>query len=231
MNKKLPLLPVVGKEEYKLFEKLVVGKDEHQLFEELVLTVPQGPLNFEQMAIEWCKKVDAVNIFPKLLVYLCTHYSKWQRNQRVRDAVAKAAPGEAWLREINAGFRKQSASTTEATLVPVLLPPTMPQPQGTLVQPLVGVIVGGTMVGGAPPTRGDDRNKRMQGKDRVGGFRCRHCKYCVQHGRNLEEASNYPGRGGWSMCTGGGGGVSLECVMCNSSIKCRCPMPNATMGG
>ncbi len=45
--------------------------------------------------IEWCKEVDAVTIFPKLLVYLCTHYSKWQRNQRVRDAVAKAAPGEA----------------------------------------------------------------------------------------------------------------------------------------
>jgi hypothetical protein len=231
MNTKLPLLPVVGKEEHQLFEKLVVGKEEHQLFEELVLTAPQGPLNFEQMAIEWCKKVDAVNIFPKLPVYLRTHYSKWQRNQRVRDAVAKAAPGEARLCKINAGFGKQSAFTTEATMVPVLLPPTMPQPQGPLVQPLVGVIVGRTMVGGAPLTRGDDGNKRMRGKDRVGGFHCRRCKYCVQHGRSLEEASNYPGRGGWSMCTGAEGGVSLECVMCNSSIKCRCLMPNATMGG
>ena len=149
MYTKLPLLPVVGKEE-------------HQLFEKLVLTAPQGPLNFEQMAIEWFKKVDAINIFPKLPVYLRTHYSKWQQNQRVRDAVAKAAPGEARLCEINAGFGIQSASTTEAiTMVPVLLPPTMPQPQGTLVQPVVGVIVGGTMVGSAPPTRGDDRNKRM----------------------------------------------------------------------
>jgi hypothetical protein len=35
----------------------------------------------------------------------------------------------------------------------------------------------------------------MRGKDRVGGFRCRRCKYCVQHGRSLEEASNCPGRG------------------------------------
>jgi hypothetical protein len=26
----------------------------------------------------------------------------------------------------------------------------------------------------------------------------------------LEEASNCPGRGGWSMCAGGEGGVSLE---------------------
>ena len=57
------------------------------------------------------------------------------------------------------------------------------------------------------------------------------CKYCVQHGRSLEEASNCPGRGGWSMCTGGDGGASLKCVMCNSKTKCRCPMQNATMVG
>ena len=80
MNTKLPLLPVVGKEENRLFERLV-------------LAAPQGPINFEQMAIEWCKKVDGVDIFPKLPVYLRTHYSKWQRNQRVCDAVANTAPG------------------------------------------------------------------------------------------------------------------------------------------
>ena len=153
------------------------------------------------MAIEWCKKVDAVNIFPKLPVYLRTHYSKWQQNQRVRDAVDRAAPGEERLREINAGFGIQSGTTTKATMVPVLLPPTMPQPRGTLVQPVVGVIVGGTMVGGAPSTREDDRNKRMRGKDRrVRGVRCRRCKYCTQHGRSLEEATTCPGRGGWSLC-------------------------------
>ncbi len=73
MGTQLPLLPVVEKEECQLFERLVV-------------TAPQGPINFEQMAIEWCKEVDAVNIFPKLLVYLRTHYSKWQGNQRVRES-------------------------------------------------------------------------------------------------------------------------------------------------
>jgi hypothetical protein len=91
MGTKLPLLPVVEKEECQLFERLVV-------------TAPQGPINFEQMAIEWCKEVDAVNIFPKLPVYLHTHYSKWQWNQRVRDAVSKAAAGEARLRELNAAL-------------------------------------------------------------------------------------------------------------------------------
>jgi hypothetical protein len=112
MGTKLPLLPVVGKEECQLFERLVVP-------------APQGPINFEQMAIEWCKEVDAVNIFPTLPVYLCTHYSKWQQNQRVRDAVAKAAPGEARLHELNAALGLRPAATTEAAMLPVILPPTM----------------------------------------------------------------------------------------------------------
>ena len=148
MGTKLPLLPVVGKEECQLFERLVV-------------TAPQGPINFEQMAIEWCKEVDAVNIFPKLPVYLRTHYSKWQRNQRqrVRDAVAKAAPGEARLHELNAALGFKPAATTEAAMLPVVLPPTMHQPPGTLLQPVEGVVVGGTMVGGAPPTRGDGQRQ------------------------------------------------------------------------
>ncbi len=51
------------------------------------------------------------------------------------------------------------------------------------------------------------------------------------HGRSFEEASNCPGRGSWSVCMGGEGGISLECVICNSSTKCRCPMPKATMVG
>jgi hypothetical protein len=157
INTKLPLLPVVGKEE-------------NQLFEKLVLSAPQGPINFEQMAIEWCKKVDGINIFPKLPVYLRTHYTKWKRNQRVRDAVAKAALGEARLREINAGFGMTSAAATETRTVTVLLPPTMPQPQGTLMlQPVLDVVVGGTMVGGAPPTRGEMMG-RNAGEERMLGL-------------------------------------------------------------
>jgi hypothetical protein len=220
MNTKLPLLPVIGKEE-------------NQLFEKLVLTAPQGPLSFEQMAIEWCKKVDAVNIFPKLPDYLRTHYSKWQQNQRVRDAVAKAAPSEARLGEINAGFGIQSADTTEATIMPVILPLTLQQAPGTLLQPVVGVVVGGTMVGGAPPTRGVEgkKSRGQRGKDGVGIVCCKRCKYCTQHGKSLEGASICPGRGPRSMCAGGESGISLECMICNSITKCKCPMPKKTMGG
>jgi hypothetical protein len=32
------------------------------------------------------------------------------------------------------------------------------------------------------------------------------------------------------MCTGGESGISLECMICNSITKCRCPMPKKTLG-
>jgi hypothetical protein len=88
MDTKLPLLPVVETAEFKLFE-------------ELVASLPT-PLDFDRMAIKWCERVDGINIFPKLPVYLRTHYTTWQRNQRVRDAVRRAAAGEIRLRELNA---------------------------------------------------------------------------------------------------------------------------------
>ena len=220
MGTKLPLLPVVGKEE-------------NQLFERLILTAPWGPLNFEQMAIEWCKEVDGVNIFPKLPVYLRTHYGKWQRNQRVRDAVAKAALGEARLRELNAatfGLYLQPSTTTRTAMMGVTLPPTMQQPPVALLQPVVGVVVGGTMVGGATPTRGK-KTKGQRANHPVGIIRHKRCKYCTQHGKSLEEARICPGRGPTSMCTGGESGISLECMICNSITKCRCPMPKKTWVG
>ena len=214
MNTKLPLLPVLGKEE-------------NQLFEQLVLTALQGPLNFEQMAMKWCNKVDTANIFPKLRVYLCTHYSRWQQNQRVRDAVDRAAPGEARLRQINAAFGIQSADTTEVAMVPVILPPTMQQPPGKLLQPVVGIVVGGTMVGGASPTRDRNKTKGQRGKDKVERLR-RRCKYCLQYGKRLEDASICPGKYPRALCTGGEGGISLECMICNSITKCRCLLPKPT---
>jgi len=53
------------------------------------------------MAVNWCQHVDGVTIFPKLPVYLRTHHTAWTRNQRVKEAVRKAAPGEAVLARLN----------------------------------------------------------------------------------------------------------------------------------
>ena len=75
----------------------------------------------------------AVNIFPKLPVYLRTHYSRWQQIQRVRDAVDRGAPSEARLREINAALGIQSDATTVVAMVPVILSPTILQLSGILL--------------------------------------------------------------------------------------------------
>ena len=101
-----------------------------------------------------------------------------ERNQRVCDDVAKVAQGEARLHELNATFCLQPAATNKAAMMPILLPPTMQQPPGTLLQPVEGVFVGvGTMVGGAPPTRGDrKKSKCRRGKDNVEIVSWRHCK-------------------------------------------------------
>ena len=98
MSTILPLLPVHGEAEYKLFGKLI-------------LALP-SPINFDSMAIAWVKYVDGATIFPKLPVYLRTYHKSWQRNQRVRDAVKAAAPGADLLKKLNAATAPQPASAS-----------------------------------------------------------------------------------------------------------------------
>jgi hypothetical protein len=100
-------------------------------------------------------------------------------------------------------------------MVPVILSPTIQQPPGILLQPVVGFVVEGTMVGGASPTRDKMKTKCQRGKDKVERLK-RRCKYCLQHGKSFENASICSGKYARSICTGGEGGISLECMICNS---------------
>jgi len=89
----LPFLPLNGKAEFQLFQKLRSN---------------QGSFDAEEMAIKWCEHVDGVSIFPKLPVYLRTHHDKWERNQRIQVAVQGHASQQAALDTVNA--------QTEATM-------------------------------------------------------------------------------------------------------------------
>ena len=51
MGTKLPLLPVHGEHEYKLFTSLMLMQS-------------SSTPNFHEMAITWCQHVDGVNIWP-----------------------------------------------------------------------------------------------------------------------------------------------------------------------
>jgi hypothetical protein len=86
MGVEVPFLPIHGVAEAKLFTRLVL---ELPGFDESL------------MAIEWCKHVNGTTIFPKLPVYLRIHYERWERNQRVKDAVKNTKTELQMLQEVN----------------------------------------------------------------------------------------------------------------------------------
>ena len=87
-----------------------------------------GPLNFEAMAIEWCKHVDGVDVWPKLPVYLRVHHASWEQNNRVRAAVREAASGEIAEEEIFAATQKDMEVAYPATEPVEPAPGTVPAP-------------------------------------------------------------------------------------------------------
>jgi hypothetical protein len=86
MSVKVPFLPVHGASEARLFTRLVL---EMPTFDDVL------------MAIEWCKHIDGHLIFPKLPVYLRMYFERWERNQRVKDAVKNSKTELKLLEQVN----------------------------------------------------------------------------------------------------------------------------------
>ena len=108
-----PFLPVYGEKECRLFDSLI--------------RTTCNDLNMDKMAIEWCTHVDGVDIFPKLPVYLRTHYSSWIHSENVRQAVKSAAKGDAALKMLNdATLRELVPSTAAATAATTSTTVTLP---------------------------------------------------------------------------------------------------------
>ena len=71
----LPLLPFTTKEENQLFAKMMV---EHK----------DGPIDYEKMAVEWCRHVDPKNnIHAKLPCHIRVQATKFDRNARIRTTM------------------------------------------------------------------------------------------------------------------------------------------------
>ena len=118
-----PFLPVHGEKENKLFDKLIRSK--------------RIDLDMDQMALDWCDYVDGIEVFPKLPVYLRTHYANWLRNVNVREAVKVAAKGKAFLKQIN--------EDTSRTLFPSLPAATVPAAIVTAATMTVATMTAATM--------------------------------------------------------------------------------------
>ena len=83
MGTPLPLLPIHGKMEHALFSKLALSQ---------INGKKEVSIEFDALAVEWCKYVDSASIFPKLPVYLRQHFTQWQRNQRIKDTLRASQP-------------------------------------------------------------------------------------------------------------------------------------------
>jgi hypothetical protein len=173
----VPFLPCHGMEEAKLFSKLM-------------LTLPGG-FDAEKMAIEWCKYVDGVTIFPKLPVYLRSYREAWERNRRVRDAVKNMTSRIEMLEEIN---KKEAPAVDEVvrnpTLPPILVRPTLlalrPAHTGQLFvgkNTYIGVTI--EEQSGRKTGKRNRATTIIRGGD-IGPRKRRQCQRCREHGGTKE---------------------------------------------
>jgi hypothetical protein len=203
MGTKLPILPVHGPAEARLFS-------------DLVAELP-SPLDFDSMAIVWHSKVDGQAIFPKLPVYLRVYHAKWLRNARIRDALSRmAAPLEQLRTRLAADLPPVAPTAAVAPTQPAQhtqhTQPTAPSPaQPVVAQPVARLpqalpkppvravavravaddgtpqVVGGVRIGPSPMAAGEALGgnavgKRKRGKDGPQVKRARTCKRCEAWG-------------------------------------------------
>jgi hypothetical protein len=119
-----PVVPVRGEVEFKLFNTFMMAN--------------KLPYDFDEMAIAWCEKVDCIHVFPKLPVYLSSHFNTWQHNNRIREATKKAMNSKVLL----GVFNEQTAATvfekrasSDGVPQPKPIPPN-PKPNDSMIQPL-----------------------------------------------------------------------------------------------
>ena len=217
MGTKLPLLPVHGETENKLFARMMAKWP--------------SPLDFDAMALVWCDHVDGISILPKLPVYLRVHHTAWLRNTRIRETLSRMAVPLEQLRTrlaphvlsppaevtpVGNGELSPSASSQAAASPAIAaaspgaaspvrvaqLPRVMPKPPVRAVAVAAVALeggpqfVGGVRIGPSPKGEGgveqEEPIRRKRGKRKKEGKQIRRCKRCVRNGG--ENAHECPGK-------------------------------------
>ena len=177
----LPFLPFSTKEENIAFANCALRTD-------FPMDDP------EAAAIEWCKLVNGVDIFPKLPVHIRIHRESFQRNQRIKNCIEFARSGQEKLNELNDALRPVIAANSEPTVRPEALPLIDPNAMHNLPY----VVTGGTAIGALPiPIQSNKRKVGQRGKDKK-QRRPKRCSRCVENGG--QYASECAGRGGTVLC-------------------------------
>eukprot|EP00956_Cyclotella_meneghiniana_P034536 scaffold105890_cov72-Cyclotella_meneghiniana.AAC.1 len=179
MDLPLPVLPFSTKEENIAFAECALKAD--------------FPMNdHEAAAVEWCKLVNGVNIFPKLPVHIRLHKESFQRNQRIKDCVEMAKSGQDRLDELNSALIPMVAANSERATCPEALPQINP----VAMHNLPYVVTGGTAIG-TLPIPSTKRKIGQRGKDRQ-VRKPKRCTRCVENGG--QHATDCSGKGGVRYC-------------------------------
>ena len=109
MGVPVPFLPFANMEEKRQFGLCQVNSS--------------FPQDDERAAIKWCDYVDGKSIMPKLPVHFRNHRQKYERKERIRQAVEYGEHGNARLAQLNVELE----STPNTALVDHPAP--MPQPE------------------------------------------------------------------------------------------------------
>ena len=132
----------------------------------------------EAAAVEWCKLVNGVDIFPKLPVHIRVHKESFQRNQRIKNCIEIARSGQEKLNELNNALRPIVAANSE----PTVRPEALPLIDANAMHNLTYVLTGGTAIGALPtPMSSNKRKSGQHGKDKQ-KRRPKRCSRCVGNG-------------------------------------------------
>jgi hypothetical protein len=107
----IPFLPVIKKEEFRLFSELMLRD--------------MGRFDADQMAKLWIDYVDGKTMFPKLPVQLQSYYKDWERNRRINAQQQLALPD---LQLFDKYLKRMTVEPSEERIEGAQLQPKMPQP-------------------------------------------------------------------------------------------------------
>ena len=194
---KLPLLPVVGKDEKALFNRLMV----------------KCPNDFENMASEWSKAVNGVSVFPKIPAQLRIYAKKWEKSVAVRKVLEDSAAGRAKVKEI---LSRYAVDTVPAPTMPLPISPTPVEvapsdrappdsgaKPGAEIAASLNTVAGLCMQVDNPPLksgkRSGERGKDVKPRKKRASNKCRRCLDNGGPGSD-QQATECKGRGGQQHC-------------------------------
>ena len=127
MDSPLPFLPFSGEKEHKAYAKFVAETDPRILRDD------------DAAAIAWCSYVNGCDVQPKLPTHLRTHHEEWNRNQRVKECVSRAASKNEMLEKLNSTILpthvsevETQSNDTNTTQITEEEPPVVPVPTAAL---------------------------------------------------------------------------------------------------